>query len=664
MFKIKDGREYDKFNPLNPEMTLDEMVDLVYHHKYGGPRETAGILGIGTAVLLTTPIGSFGLSQIAASVAGTFPLPQTVVYAFAQALTTYGLPLMSFASALSLSSTVLGKWRKRFLLKSVAKVESSIPPLDEDDTGGLFLGYSTDTGKKIGIPDDSLFRHCLIVGQSGMGKTVLASAMMFQQIQRGGGLLFIDGKVDASNIQMIYEMCVWAGRAQDFLVLNPGQPYIYRLKEDGSLVDEKDYDPTKPHLYERVSNTNTYNPILDGDPDEIASRIMSLIPSTESNAGADYYKQSGAEALAILFGALKAIGKPYHFLDVVTLLNSSQSLEGMAKELDKIATVSEDEDIINANKSLKLFIDRYRAGFGPNAGKVDVDKMKNLLGGIAGRLFQFGSGVFGQVLNDLEPDVNLYRAITGSKIVYVALPTMGKDIAANNFGKILLGDFKTAVSWLQKNPSKRPTIPFMLFADEASSYSTDAWSVVYEQARSAGVFLMPAIQTDSGFTNISEDFKERVMGNTFTKIFFRVGTSAVSEMAAELIGKTRKVTKSTSFSVGDSASAEAVKLGPEHNKGANVSGGITEREEEGYLVDMKALESLNIGECVVSYGGNKIFDVAVPLLSLSKEMKQRIGPYRLNFPKKRGVTGINIYENSTRGINTSCNEKAKSELRT
>ena len=64
MFKIKDGREYDKFNPLNPEMTLDEMVDLVYHHKYGGPRETAGILGIGTAVLLTTPIGSFGRRNI------------------------------------------------------------------------------------------------------------------------------------------------------------------------------------------------------------------------------------------------------------------------------------------------------------------------------------------------------------------------------------------------------------------------------------------------------------------------------------------------------------------------------------------------------------------------------------------------------------------------
>lgn len=648
--KVKDDRATNHSNPLNPEMTLEEMVDMVYHHKYGGPKETAGIMGIGTAVILTTPVGTFGLSQIATAVAETMPIPSAAVYSFAHALISYGLPIMSFTGALTLSAHVLSKWRKRFLLKSVARVESSIPPLDAKDTGGLFLGYSTDTGEKIGIPDDNLFRHCLIVGQSGMGKTVLASTMIFQQIQRGGGVLFIDGKVDTSNIQMIYEMCVWAGRAQDFLVLNPGQPYIYRLKADGSLVDDKDYDQTKSHLYERVANTNTYNPILDGDADEISSRIMSIIPSTESNAGADHYKQAGSEALTTLFGALKAIGKPYHFLDLVTLLNSSTSLEQLAKELDKVASTSSDEDVINANKSLKLFIDRYRAGFGPNAGKVDVDKMKNLLGGIAGRLSQYGVGAFGKVLNDLEPDVNLYRAVTESKIVYVALPTMGKDISANNFGKILLGDFKTAISWLQKNPAKRPSIPFMLFADEAASYATEAWAVVFEQARSAGVFLMPAIQTDSGFTNVSEDFKERVMGNTFTKIFFRVGTSAIAEVAAELVGKTRRVTKSTSFSVGDSASAEAVKLGPEHNKGANVSGGVTEREEENYLVDTGSFLSLNVGECVVSYAGNKIFDVVVPLHQFSDEMKKKIGPYRLNFPKKRGVVGINIYENSTKGI--------------
>jgi len=198
--KVKDDRATNHLNPLNPEMTLEEMVDMVYHHKYGGPKETAGIMGIGTAVILTTPVGAFGLSQIATAVAGTMPIPSTAVYSFAHALISYGLPIMSFTGALTLSEHVLSKWRKRFLLKSVARVESSIPPLDAKDTGGLFLGYSTDTGEKIGIPDDNLFRHCLIVGQSGMGKTVLASTMIFQQIQRGGGVLFIDGKVDTSNI--------------------------------------------------------------------------------------------------------------------------------------------------------------------------------------------------------------------------------------------------------------------------------------------------------------------------------------------------------------------------------------------------------------------------------------------------------------------------------
>ena len=87
------------------------------------------------------------------------------------------------------------------------------------------------------------------------------------------GLAFIDGKLAGDEIETIYQYCCWAGREQDLLILNPGTP----------------------------SMSNTYNPILRGDPDEVASRILSIIPSTENNPGADHYKQSANRALYCMY---------------------------------------------------------------------------------------------------------------------------------------------------------------------------------------------------------------------------------------------------------------------------------------------------------------------------------------------------------------------------
>src|SRR6185312_14936351 len=107
-------------------------------------------------------------------------------------------------------------------------------------------------------------RHAMIVGQSGFGKTVLGEWLMVQQIHAGGGLMWIDGKLDPANLEKLWQMAYWCGRAADVLVINPGEP----------------------------SKSNTYNPLLDGDPDEIAARCVSLIPTAENNAGADYYRQN------------------------------------------------------------------------------------------------------------------------------------------------------------------------------------------------------------------------------------------------------------------------------------------------------------------------------------------------------------------------------------
>jgi hypothetical protein len=541
------------------------------------------------------------------------------------------LIVFSVYASFKLTYTTLKKSRLAFVLPSSCHVESSDPPVYPADTSGLLFGYSTDDGSPLIISDDDLCRHGIIVGQTGMGKSVFGKTLMFQQIQRGGGLLFIDGKLDEDNIQDIYEYAVLCGRGDDFLVVNPGRPEM----------------------------SNTYNPILYGDPDEVAARIISLIPSTSTSAGADYYKSSSALALVCFISAMqestqeqvdewikeckgkglppgyidhtRVTGVAYNFLDLALLTMN----EGVLNDLLQRTMRSAPNSL--TRKNLSIFLEQYaKEGniFGGNNApvgslQIDLKRLKEMLGGIGNRMHQFGSGNFGPVLNSYAPEVKMYDAVKDSKIVYVALPTMGKDVAAQNLGKIVIADLRTAISWLQMEKESRPKIPFLAFLDEMSSYSTETLAVMFEQARSARVALFPAIQTDSGLSNISEDFKERIMANTETKIFFKLSSQDTAITASDAIGMTKRVASSETSSQGTSASAQATNIGPNKNLSDSASTASGEREQEEPLVHPDQIKSLEAGECIV-LRSPKVWNLRIPMIGLEEGMRKAIGPLRIN----------------------------------
>lgn len=489
------------------------------------------------------------------------------------------------------------------ILEGSAKVESSDPLCEEFSEPGFLLGYTTDDGTPLYVPDALFMEHSMITGMTGQGKTVYGKFLMYQQIQRGGGLLFIDGKLDEDNIQDLYEFACFCGRKQDFLVINPGQP----------------------------EKSNTYNPILYGDADEVASRILSLIPDTSGSAGSDHYKQSANQALTAFVGGLKEAGLDYNFLSLSLLTMNEPALE----ELMRLIRNSADDS--PARKNLAMFLDQYAKENVPD-GKIDnlntdLKKLKDVLGGIGSRMHQFGTGSFGKVLNSFNPEVNLYDTIRENKIVYVALPTMGKDVAAQNLGKMIVSDLRTAISWLQLNKQDRPKVPFLAFMDELSSYATDSLSVMFEQARSARVCLMPAIQTDSGLSRITEDFKERIVSNTAVKVFFKLASQDTALAASELIDYTKRVAKTETSSSSESTSGQALQIGP--NKSASDSSGSSsgDREQEEYFVKPSQLKALEKGECIVLIG-QRVWNIRVPYLYFKPEVRKSIGPLQISHVRK------------------------------
>lgn len=569
-------------------------MEQILRTKIGGSLDTLALSTIGAGGLMTSPFFS--------------AVPSVVPLALGALGSAYmGNRLFDF-------------WKDRLLLESKINIRSAT---DLMQPNGMLLGFTTDTGSPVHIPDDDLMRHGFILGQSGVGKTVLGKLLMFQQIQRGGGLTFIDGKMNADDIQTIYQYCCWAGREQDLLILNPGKPEM----------------------------SNTYNPILKGDPDEVASRILSIIPSTENNPGADHYKQSANQGIATLVAALQAAGLAYNFIDFTILLMNHKAIEELETRLKKT------QPHHPATKNLSLFLEQYKVGGNGKPGvenMVDIKRMKETFGGLAGRMYMFGTGKFGDVMNTYTPDIDLFEAIRSKKIIYVALPTMGKNEAAANFGKMLLGDLRTAISWVQAlEESERPNPPHLNFMDEVGSYAVQSLARPFEQSRSAQIALWPAAQTLANLDVVSPDFKEMVIGNTWTKIFFKIGTQATAQECADLIGMKIGIAKSLSGTKNESSSTPLLNVTPEGGTGAAAGISEGEREQEEYKVSPDDLKALGKGECIVQYGGDQIFSIRVPMITIDRKLQKEIGRIRINHFRKVPVEGADYFKNSDKYLGGS-----------
>jgi hypothetical protein len=562
--------------------------DFLQRLRMGGTVDGLAMTAVGAALLTTSPY---------------FDIPTAV-------------PLgMALVGGAMLGWRIFSHARENALLASNLNIRSSRLPIDiprgHSLPDGLLFGYTTDKGLPVWVSDENLMRHVMIVGQSGVGKTVAGSFLMFQHLLRGGGAIFMDGKMNKDDLENIYRYCAWAGREHDLLVINPGNPDM----------------------------SNTYNPILHGDPDEVVARILSLIPSTETDPGADHYKQAAAQGLSSILYAMRRAGFAYNFMDLTIMLINPKALEYL---LNRCPPGPE-------RTSLQIFLSQFRGKEG-----IDGKKLRDTFGGIGGRMYTFGSGDFGRILNTYTPEVNLYEALRENKIIYVMLPTMGKDVAATNFGKMIIGDLRTAVSWLQALPERqRPNPPILGFFDEAGSYVSQSWPRMFEQSRSAKVILMPAVQTLANLEAISPELKEMIIGNTWTKLFFKLGSQETAEESADLIGKYRAVARDIKVSSTHSESGRLLSVSADLGIGHASGAMMGEREEEVHRISPDDLKSLDKGECVMVYGGDRVYGVRIPQIRFNEDFLRRYPTVRIN--RKRPVyrKGIELFKHATNYLGAS-----------
>ena len=284
-------------------------------------------------------------------------------------------------------------------------------------------------------------------------------------------------------------------------------------------------------------------------------------------------------------------------------------------------------------------------GFRNADGQIDLKKLKDTFLGMAGRLFTFGSGKFGQITNSYNPDVQLLDAMLTRKIVMLQLPTMNKDLSATNFAKLFMADMRTASAHIQALPKpQRPWPPTLGSFDEAGSYISTSWNRMFEQLRDAHVILAAYAQTLANFTAITDELGEMIIGNTGLKLFFELGTNDSAQEAADLIGTYRGVMRSLATSGSTSESISTLRVSPEMGVGQMSGQTMSEREEEMHIVTPTDLKRLQRGFCIATFNGGEVFHLRIPQIQISPDIVEEAKSLGINRPPKDTPPGMNLFD--------------------
>lgn len=455
-------------------------------------------------------------------------------------------------------------------------------------------------GQDLVLPATEMTRHCLSVAATGAGKSNFLNLILKQQMMRGGGVLHIDGKNNNDAIREFLTLARQHDRWQDVRIININ---------DAEL-------------------SNTYNPLLRGDSEALVNRIMLMIPQ----GGDSFFRTSASSAVRAIVSLVKTMDMPFNFADLMELF-SEKGLDWLYKNAPKNSREYHD---------FARFIDQMRKTDNRSGQKVfDERKLQFAFGDLQGKCSSYGMGVeVRDVLNAYNPEVDLFQAMQENLLVYVGLPMLEKQEAASDFAKLMLSDLLTAVGQIQNNPAARPNPTFLVLMDEFASYAIPSLDTLFQQARSANVCLFPFVQTVASLANekkgLSDEFKNSILGNTWTKIVMKLTEPESREDMSQVAGEALKQQKSVSYSenISFAKGNEDASMLLTSGRGKGVSESISMQYEA--LIRPEEFGNLGLGEAfVISNDGT--FKVKIPYVKLQKDSEGMDFP-RFRMPARQGLS--------------------------
>ena len=358
------------------------------------------------------------------------------------------------------------------------------------DDGSVYLGKDTETKEEVHLKADFRTMHTQLIGTTNAGKT--ASVIMpwiAQDIEKGRGMLIVDGKSDRSFLDKLYAYAAQHGRKNDVMVFSLTNPNI----------------------------SSTFNPLAQGTPEQITERIFSTFEFTE-----EYYKNAQYEALRTVLTLLVKRGQIPTPGVVRELLRDKKKLLGWTEGLTDTNLL---RDVL---KMTELKDEEFDKKFS----------------GLVTALGHFSQGETAALFNAKYPDIVLSEVLKSRKICYFQLPTMQLGILGSTTGKLLLQSLTSAISELQGAGTGKLKELFPIFLDDFNDYIYPGFVSLLNKSRSANIGVVFSHQSLGDLEKVGPDFRQGVMTNTNVKIIMRSNDPDSAETFASSIG-TKDTEKTT-----------------------------------------------------------------------------------------------------------------------
>jgi hypothetical protein len=427
----------------------------------------------------------------------------------------------------------------------------------------LIVGHTKHLQLPVLVDPERSYPHRLLIGGTGKGKTSMLRGLIAQQIHRGGGFIFVDGKCDPENIATVVHLCQLTDRWPLLRVIAPGMPW-----------------------------SHTFNPLYNAR--EIGGAVhflMSLLPPVSAQSDAQYYRDLVQQFLLKTLEIFRATGKTATVRDLLALMTGDMKVaeEKLTHDLMDLRQL---EHLASLSSMLRQFTTRDG----------------NALSGLAAQIQSLLSTDTGRFMTTVYSDVDLRAAIDLNMPVYIGLPTSGDPSRANALGRGFLADISATMADVIAERSRTPQPPFLVILDEFGSYVTAQFADVFRKARGSGIQVVACVTNIADLTDetkgVPHDYPEQLVGNARV-IFMGSESVATLRYAEAYFGDEKQWIESRRESRGASASERrwglARVLNPVQVASHTVFDQATERREPKF--EKEVLHRLGKGEGVLFFRG-------------------------------------------------------------
>ena len=369
----------------------------------------------------------------------------------------------------------------RWLIARKAPAPTNLPK------EGIILGKNLYRGEEqvIRIKPKDRQRHVYVIGKSGVGKSVLLSNMIIQDIVNGEGVGVIDPHGDLINDVLAH---IPKERAEDVIHFNPSdldRPMGLNMLEVSS-PDQKDF---------------------------AVQEMISI-----------FYKLFPPEMIGPMF--------EHNMRNVMLTLMEDEEHPGTITDIPRMFT----DPAFQKYKLSKVKDHVVRAFWEQEMAKTSDFHKSEMLGYLISKVGRFvENSMMRNIIGQPKSGFNFEDVMNNKKILLVNLSkgTTG-EVNSSLLGLIL-------VSKLQMAAMKRASMPeeerkdFYLYIDEFQNFVTDSIATILSEARKYRLDLTIAHQyigqllQDNGDSKI----KDAVFGNVGTMLAFRVGVDDSEVLARE-----------------------------------------------------------------------------------------------------------------------------------